>query len=69
MWPKRSYCDKCGRRELERRLVSVQTARQTHWSPAEYESWCETCHDKARAAAERADEIRACGGYENWTRL
>jgi hypothetical protein len=62
--PKRSYCDKCGKRELERRLISVQTARQTHWSPAEYESWCDTCHDAAVQAGERDDEMRSLRGYD-----
>ncbi len=38
---RQQYCDHCG--EASESLAFVETARQTHWSPAETELWCEVC--------------------------
>lgn len=36
------YCDKC-HRDTDEPIHTVQTARATMSSPAEYEFWCERC--------------------------
>lgn len=58
----RAWCEQCGRRELLREMVAVQTAKQTHSSPAEYEGWCARCVEQAGEVAEYADEMRSLGG-------
>jgi hypothetical protein len=42
-------CDKCGQLTDDGQTVRRQTAKQTHWSPAEYDEafWCEACRYEA----------------------
>ena len=56
----RLTCDKCRKPTAKKHLATVwkQTARQTHWSPAEYDTqdWCVACRDDADAEASRDDD-------------
>lgn len=39
----RTPCAYCGEPVLACDVLVVQTARQTHWNPAEYETFCDKC--------------------------
>jgi ribosomal protein L37E len=55
----RTHCQRCGRRELDWRLVPVQVARQTHSSPAEHDYICSRCVQAAYAGMDDDDYERA----------
>ncbi len=38
-----TYCPRCGQRVYRDEILTVQTSRQTHWEPAEYEDCCVLC--------------------------
>jgi hypothetical protein len=50
-------CDKCRKPATSLEPVVIQTARQTHWSPAEHEEqdWCDSCRDAAEYEASMDD--------------
>jgi hypothetical protein len=49
-----AYCEKCGHLARKEWLHPRQVCRQTHDSPAEYENWCERCHQVS--GRERGDD-------------
>jgi hypothetical protein len=52
-------CDKCGKpvRKADLKTVELFVARQTHWSPAEYEEqeWCSACREYAEFLSTHPD--------------
>ena len=75
LFTQRTWCDRCGKRELWCYCVLVEVSRRTHSSPAEHEAWCRRCvsredvsddpHERAAARA-RANDFAATGG-KDWT--
>lgn len=62
----KTTCDACGEPTPKSALKTVDklVCRQTHSSPAEYESMavCEPCLDRARYEDDNADYLRAVAG-------
>ena len=58
------YCDKCNHYVVA--LYDVQTCKQTHSSPAEYERWCRHCIPEDRDEAYERAAARYDGEGKDW---
>lgn len=56
-------CPHCGDLVPPDELVTWQTARQTHWSPAEYEDGCERCAPSDEEPPDGDDDGPWGGGF------
>jgi hypothetical protein len=52
--PRMPVCEKCKKAVEAVEDVEIQVCRQTHWSPAEYETqaWCWTCIEYGKFLSE-----------------